>query len=340
MRQITYSQAFVEGLDTCMRRMRNFSLVGNEVMGLGPHRVHLEKIWKTYPDRVRFPPTSEAAFSALAAGAAMSGEHVFCHLGAASFSYLSMTSIANEAATAHYASGGKIKVPVVFHMLHGLRIGGGTQHSVSPQAMYWNVPGLQIVLPASARDAKGLVTTAGMSDNPTVMFTHDLLIGTEGGVPEGDYEIPFGRADIKRRGRDVTVVATSWMVQVALQAAQLLADEGIDVEVLDPRTLVPFDHRSLIASVAKTGRLVVADETHLSCGVAAEISAIAAEHAFQYLKAPIVRVARPDVPTPFSRPLEDFITPTSGKIADAVRRVTGKSGARTRGRRPPRTELR
>ena len=324
MRQITYSQAFVEGLDTCMRRMRNFSLVGNEVMGLGPHRVHLEKIWKTYPDRVRFPPTSEAAFSALAAGAAMSGEHVFCHLGAASFSYLSMTSIANEAATAHYASGGKIKVPVVFHMLHGLRIGGGTQHSVSPQAMYWNVPGLQIVLPASARDAKGLVTSAGMSDNPTVMFTHDLLIGTEGGVPEGDYEIPFGRADIKRRGRDVTVVATSWMVQVALQAAQLLADEGIDVEVLDPRTLVPFDHRSLIASVAKTGRLVVADETHLSCGVAAEISAIAAEHAFQYLKAPIVRVARPDVPTPFSRPLEDFITPTSEKIADAVRRVTGK----------------
>lgn len=324
MRQITYSQAFVEGLDTCMRRMRNFSLVGNEVMGLGPHRVHLEKIWKTYPDRVRFPPTSEAAFSALAAGAAMSGEHVFCHLGAASFSYLSMTSIANEAATAHYASGGKIKVPVVFHMLHGLRIGGGTQHSVSPQAMYWNVPGLQIVLPASARDAKGLVTTAGMSNNPTVMFTHDLLIGTEGGVPEGDYEIPFGRADIKRRGRDVTVVATSWMVQVALQAAQVLADEGIDVEVLDPRTLVPFDRRSLIASVAKTGRLVVADETHLSCGVAAEISAIAAEHAFQYLKAPIVRVARPDVPTPFSRPLEDFITPTSGKIADAVRRVTGK----------------
>lgn len=324
MRQITYSQAFVEGLDTCMRRMRNFSLVGNEVMGLGPHRVHLEKIWKTYPDRVRFPPTSEAAFSALAAGAAMSGEHVFCHLGAASFSYLSMTSIANEAATAHYASGGKIKVPVVFHMLHGLRIGGGTQHSVSPQAMYWNVPGLQIVLPASARDAKGLVTSAGMSDNPTVMFTHDLLIGTEGGVPEGDYEIPFGRADIKRRGRDVTVVATSWMVQVALQAAKELADEGIDVEVLDPRTLVPFDHRSLIASVAKTGRLVVANETHLSCGVAAEISAIAAEHAFQYLKAPIVRVARPDVPTPFSRPLEDFITPTSEKIADAVRRVTGK----------------
>lgn len=325
MRKITYSQAFVEGLDYCMRKMRNFSLVGNEVMGLGPHRVHLEQIWKTYPDRVRFPPTSEAAFSALAAGAAMSGEHVFCHLGAASFSFLSMTSIANEAATAHYASGGKIKVPVVFHMLHGLRIGGGTQHSVSPQAMYWNVPGLQIVLPSCARDAKGLVATAGLSENPTVMFTHDLLIGLEGEVPEKDYEIPFGKADIKRRGKDVTLVATSWMVQVSLDAAKILADEGIDVEVVDPRTLVPFDKKTLIASVAKTGRLVVADETHLSCGVTAEISAIVAEEAFQYLKAPILRVARPDVPTPFSRPLEDFITPTKEKIADAVRRVMRKT---------------
>jgi pyruvate/2-oxoglutarate/acetoin dehydrogenase E1 component len=321
MRKITYSQAFVEGLDYCMRKLPNFSLVGNEVMGLGPHRVHLEKIWKNYPERVNFPPTSEAAFSALAAGAAMSGEHVFCHLGAASFSFLSMTSIANEAATAHYASGGKLKVPVVFHMLHGLRIGGGTQHSVSPQSMYWNVPGLQIVLPSSARDAKGLVATAGLSDNPTVMFTHDLLIGMEGEVPQMDYEIPFGRADIKRAGRDVTLVATSYMVQLALQAADTLAAEGIDVEVLDPRTLVPFDKEALIASVSKTGRVVVADETHLSCGVASEISAIVAEEAFHYLKAPILRVARPDVPTPFSRPLEDFITPTADKIAGAVRRV-------------------
>ena len=321
MRKITYSQAFVEGLDYCMRKLPNFSLVGNEVMGLGPHRVHLEKIWKKYPQRVNFPPTSEAAFSALAAGAAMSGEHVFCHLGAASFSFLSMTSIANEAATAYYASGGKIKVPVVFHMLHGLRIGGGTQHSMSPQSMYWNVPGLQIALPASARDAKGLVATAGLSDNPTVMFTHDLLIGMEGEVPQKDYEIPFGQADIKRAGRDVTLVATSYMVQVALQAAQMLAAEGIDVEVLDPRTLVPFDRKTLIASVAKTGRLVVADETHLSCGVASEISAIVAEEAFHHLKAPILRVARPDVPTPFSRPLEEFITPTADKIAAAVRRV-------------------
>ena len=261
MRKITYSQAFVEGLDHAMRKLPNFSLVGNEVMGLGPHRVHLEKIWKTYPERVNFPPTSEAAFSALAAGAAMSGEHVFCHLGAASFSFLSMTSIANEAATARYASGGKLKVPVVFHMLHGLRVGGGTQQSMSPQAMFWNVPGLQIALPASPRDAKGLVATACLSENPTVMFTHDLLIGMEGEVPARDYALPFGQADIKRKGRHVTVVATSYTVQVALQAAARLAEEdGIEVEVLDPRTLVPLDRRAIPFALVTNKTVASAEE--------------------------------------------------------------------------------
>lgn len=321
MRTITYAQALVEGLATCMRTLPNFSLIGNEVLGLGPHRVHLETLKKAFPDRMNWPPTSEGAFAALAAGAAMSGERVFAHLGAASFSFLAMTSIANEAATARYASGGKIKVPVVYHMLHGLRIGGGTQHSVSPQPMYWNVPGLEIVLPASPRDAKGLVVAAVKSDNPTLVFTHDLLIGLEGDVPEGDFEIPFGQAEIRREGRDATVVATSFSVQLALQAAGKLAAEGIEVEVIDPRTLVPLDRKSILASVAKTGRLVVADETHRSCGVASEISAIVAEEGFSFLKAPITRVTRPDVPTPFSRPLEETITPTADKIADAVRRV-------------------
>jgi pyruvate/2-oxoglutarate/acetoin dehydrogenase E1 component len=321
MRKITYAQAFVEGLDHCMRTMPNFSLIGNEVLGLGPHRVHLEKLWKAYPGRVSFPPTSEGAYAALAAGAAMSGEHVFCHLGAASFSFLAMTAIANEAATARYASGGKLKVPVVYHMLHGLRIGGGTQHSVSPQAMYWNVPGLQVVLPASPRDAKGLVAAACRSDNPSVMFTHDLLIGMEGDVPEEDFVIPLGQAEVKRKGRDATVVATSYTVQLALQAAGALAKEGIEVEVVDPRTLVPLDKATILGSVASTGRLVVADETHRSCGVAAEIAALAAEEAFTHLKAPVLRVTRPDVPTPFSRPLEDAITPTADMIAAAVRRV-------------------
>ncbi len=321
MRKITYAQAFVEGLDCAMRKHPNLSLIGNEVLGLGPHRVHLEKIWKAYPERVHFPPTSEGAFAALAAGAAMSGERVFCHLGAASFSFLAMTAIVNEAATAHYASNGKLKVPVVYHMLHGLRVGGGTQHSMSPQAMFWNIPGLQVVLPASPRDAKGLVASACSSDNPSVMFTHDLLIGAEGEVPEEDYEIPLGRAEVRRGGRDVTVVATSYTVQIALQAAAALSKEGIEAEVLDPRTLVPLDREAIVSSVAKTGRLVVADETHRSCGVASEIAAIAAEEAFRLLKAPVLRVTRPDVPTPFSRPLEDALTPRAEDIVRAVRKA-------------------
>jgi len=321
MRTITYAQAFVEGLDYAMTKLPNLSLIGNEVLGLGPHRVHLEKIWKKYPERVHFPPTSESAFSAIAAGAAMSGERVFCHLGAASFSFLAMSAIANEAATAGYASAGKLKVPVVYHMLHGLRIGGGTQHSMSPQAMFWNVPGLQVVLPATARDAKGLVASACTSDNPSVMFTHDLLIGLEGEVPGEDYEIPLGQADVKRSGRDVTVVATSYAVQLALQAAATLSKEGIEAEVVDPRTLVPLDKGAILSSVARTGRLVIADETHRSCGVASEIAAIAAEEAFLHLKAPVLRVTRPDVPTPFSRPLEDAVTPTADMIAAAVRAV-------------------
>jgi pyruvate dehydrogenase E1 component beta subunit len=321
MRRITYAEAFVEGMDYCMRTMPEVSLVGNEVLGLGPHRVHLEKIWKRYPERVSFPPTSEGAFGALAAGAAMSGERVFAHMGAASFSFLAMTAIANEAATAHHVSDGKLRVPVVYHMLHGLRIGGGTQHSMSPQSMYWNVPGLEIVLPASPRDAKGLIASAIKSDNPTLMFTHDLLIGMEGEVPQEDFEIPFGEADVKRAGCDATVVATSYTVQLALQAADRLSGEGVDIEVIDPRTLVPLDRDAILASVAKTGRLVIADETHRSCGVASEIAAIVAEEGFRFLKAPIVRVTRPDVPTPFSRPLEDYIALTPEKIADGVRRV-------------------
>jgi acetoin:2,6-dichlorophenolindophenol oxidoreductase subunit beta len=321
MRSITYAQAFVEGLDHAMRTIPNLSMIGNEVLGLGPHRAHLENLWKAYPERVNFPPTSEAAFAALAAGAAMAGEHVLCHLGAASFSYLAMSSIANEAATAFYASGGKIRVPVVFHMLHGLRIGGGTQHSVSPQAMYWNVPGLQVILPASPRDAKGLIAAACASQNPSVMFTHDLLIGTEGEVPEDAYAIPLGQAEVKRRGRDATVIATSWQVQQALQAAETLAKDGIEVEVVDPRTLVPLDKETILSSVRKTGRLVVADETHRSCGVASEFAALAAEEAFANLKAPVLRVTRPDVPTPFSRPLEDAVTPTPDDIAAAVRKA-------------------
>lgn len=321
MTEMSYAEAMIDGMHGCMEADPRVSVLGNEVLGLGPERVHLERIKESFPGRITFPPTSEAAYSATAIGAAMAGERVFVHLGAASFSYLAMSSIANEAATAHATSGGELRVPVVIHMLHGLRIGGASQHSESPQAKFWNTPGLEIALPASPRDAKGLVRSALKSDNPTVILTHDLLLALRGEVPEGDFNIPLGEAEIKRQGSDVTVVATSYTVQVALAAAESLAAEGIDVEVVDPRTLVPLDRETILASVAKTGRLVVADETNQSCGVASEISAIVAEEGFASLQAPILRVTRPDAVVPASPVLEGALTPTAEKIASAVRRV-------------------
>ena len=248
----------------------------------------------------------------------MAGMRPLVDIATASFIFNAFPQVVNEAANAHYMTGGQVPVPVVFHLLHGLRGGGGAQHSHSPQAMLWNTPGLEIALPASPYDVKGLLKTAARSSNPTIFVDHSRLFEVKGPVPEGDYDIPFGLADVKRSGRDVTIVATSLMVQVALRAAADLAAKGIECEVVDLRTIVPLDKATLLASVAKTGRVVVVDECHRSCGVAAEISAIIAEEGFHYLKAPIRRVTTPDVPIPASPPLEKYIEPTAEKVAAAV----------------------
>ena len=218
-------------------------------------------------------------------------------------------------------SGGQTRAPVVFHVLHGLRGGGAAQHSHSPQAMLWNCPGLEIALPSSPRDVKGLLKTAVRTDNPTVFVDHGFLFEVRGPVPEADEAIPFGLADIKRTGKDVTVIATSYMVQRSLSVADRLAQEGIDVEVVDPRTLVPLDFETLMASVEKTRRVVIVDECRQSCGVAAELAARIGEAGFDKLKAPIRRVTTLDVPVPFSRPLEDFISPSETRITEAIRAV-------------------
>jgi len=223
------------------------------------------------------------------------------------------------------SSGGRIKAPFIMHLNHGIVMGTSSQHSESPQSMYWNLPGIEMALPSSGSEFKGLMLTAMQRDNPVMLFTHGLLYGAEDDVPEGDYRIPFGEAAIKRTGKDATVVATSLTVGVALQAAAQLAKENIDVEVIDPRTLVPLDKRAILASVAKTGRLVVADETRLNCGVASEISAIVAEEGFGSLKAPIVRVARPNAPVSAAPTHEKFVMPSAEKIVAAVRNVVHKS---------------
>jgi pyruvate dehydrogenase E1 component beta subunit len=318
-----YADAMLDVLTTFMEEDPNFVVMGNEVLGIGPQALQFEPFQRKYGDRIYFPPCSEASFAAVAAGAAMCGQRIFAHLGLAPFTYPAYSSIANEIATARLSSGGKIDVPVTLHMSHGLLHGGAAQHSESPLSIYWNLPGIEIVMPFEPADLKGLLRTAIKSDNPTLVVTHAFGYGVEGEVPDEDYEIPFGRAAVKREGGDVTIVTYSLMVAMALEAAGALAADGIEAEVIDLRTLVPLDERTILDSVARTGRLVVADEGRMRCGVASEIAATVSERGFDSLKAPPARVARMDVPVPGNQVQEAYVSPSAEKIIAAARGVTG-----------------
>jgi pyruvate/2-oxoglutarate/acetoin dehydrogenase E1 component len=319
----SYAEALVDALYDSLAADDRVSLIGSYVLGLGPQRHLMDRVRKDFRDRIVDPPTAEAGAAATGVGAAMAGARTFVDLGTGSFPYLAWSQIVNEAAVGHYMSGGKISVPVTFHLLHGVRGGGAAQHSHSPQSMMCNAPGLEIAVPATAADVYGLVRTAFASPNPTVIVSHAKLLGIEGPMPADKKAIPFGRADVKRSGRDVTIVANSLMVHYSLAAATELAGEGIQAEVVDLRTAAPLDERAILDSVAHTGRLVVVDECPLRCGLASEVAATVAEHGFELLKAPIQRVTRAQVPVPYSPPLEAAVTPDAAKVAAAVRRVLG-----------------
>jgi acetoin:2,6-dichlorophenolindophenol oxidoreductase subunit beta len=319
----SYAAALVDALYDSLADDDRVSLIGSYVLGLGPQRHLMDRLRTDFRDRIDDPPTSEAGAAAVGIGAAMAGMRPFVDLGTAAFSFLAWSQVINEAPVSYYMSGGRIAVPVTFHLLHGVRGGGAAQHSQSPQSMMANAPGLEIVAPSTAADVYGLVRTAFKSNNPTVIASHAKLLGIETEVPDEKKPIPFGRADIKRRGRDVTVAANSLMVHYSLAAAQSLARDGIDVEVVDLRTLAPLDEDAILESVGRTGRLVVVDECPLRCGFASEVSATVAERGFDLLKAPIRRVTRPQVPVPYSAPLEAELTPDPVKIEAAVRAVVG-----------------
>lgn len=322
MPRITYAQALVNAVHAGMREDPRINLLGSYLLGLGPLRTLMDKLRADFADRIVDPPCSESAVVSLGIGAAMAGDRPIIDIGTASFVFEAWSQLVNEAGNAHAMTGGQVTVPAVFHMLHGLRGGSAAQHGHSPQAMLWNAPGIEIVLPSSPRDVKGLMRTALKSPNPTVMIDHAKLLGLEGDVPDGDVEIPFGVADVKREGSDVTIVATSQMVPLTLQAAEALAAKGVDAEVVDPRTIVPLDKDAILASVEKTGRLLVVDEANVSCGIASEIAAIVAEEAFDALRAPIRRVCRPDVPIPFSPPLEAAVSVDVDDIVVAASDLT------------------
>jgi len=321
MRELAYYEAKFEALHEIMAADERVHLINGTFLSLSPHRHVFQDLVKKYGDRMKSPPISELGFCGLATGAAMAGLRPIVDISTGSFIFEGWPQVCNEAANAFSMSAGQTRVPVVFHLFHGLRGGGAAQHSASPQAMLWNNPGLEIVLPSSPRDVKGLLKTAVASDNPTIFVDHVQLLEIRGEVPDNDSPIRFGQADIKRKGNDVTVISTSYMVQRCLQVADKLAGEKISVEVVDPRTLVPFDMATLMSSVEKAGRVVIVDETHQSCGVAAEIAARIAESGFDKLKAPVRRVATLDVPVPYSPPLEEYIGPREDRIIEAIRAV-------------------
>jgi pyruvate/2-oxoglutarate/acetoin dehydrogenase E1 component len=327
MPEKNYADAMLDVLSSFMEEDPNFVVLGNEVLGIGPEGMQFEPFQKKYGDRIYFPPCSEASYTALAAGAAMCGHRMFAHLGLASFTYPAISSLANEISTAHVSSGGTIGVPATLHISHGLLHGGGAQHSESPFSTYWSLPGIEIAVPSGAKEVKGLLRTAIESDNPTIVLTHAFGYGLKDDVPDDDYKIPFGVADAKREGGDVTVVACSMMVPVALEAAGKLAEDGIEAEVIDLRTLVPLDEQTILDSVGKTGRLIVVDEGRLRCGVASEIAATVSERALDSLKAPVARVARLDAPVAANQVQEAYISPSAEKIVEAAKQTVGEAAA-------------
>lgn len=319
----TYAEALIEALMEKAADDDRFAIIGRGILGHGAQAHFAQPLMDAYGARITDPPTSEGAVASMGIGAAMSGTPMFVHFGTASFTLEAVNQLIHEAGVAHSMSGGQITVPIVFHMYHGLRRGGAGQHSSSPQSMYANNPGLQLIMPTTPRDVKGMLRTVLNGNNPTLFIDHSALLGTEGEVPDAPYEIPLGVADIRREGADVTIVATSRAVLWAAEAAERLAADGIDAEVIDPRSVVPLDSEAIVSSVRKTGRLVTVDEGYQMCSIGSEIAALAAERAADALKAPVGRVARPPAPVPFSPPLEEAMMPGPERIIETVRKIMG-----------------
>jgi pyruvate dehydrogenase E1 component beta subunit len=324
-RKLTFGQAVREALAEEMRRDPTVFVMGEDVAEAGTVFKVLSGLVEEFgTERVMDTPISEAGFTGMGVGAAMTGMRPVIDIMFGDFLGLIMDQIANQAAKVHYMSGGTLKAPMVIRTTLGATRRSAAQHSQSLHAWPSHIPGLKVVLPSTPADAKGLLKAAIRDDSPVVFFEDKMGYALKGDVPEGDYVIELGKADIKREGEDVTIVATSSMVLVALEAADLLAADGISAEVVDPRTTVPLDVEALIRSAKKTSRAIVVDEGYQRYGVTAEIAAVISAGAFYYLDAPVVRMGAMDVPVPFSPVLEDLTVPTAATVAAAARRLCKK----------------
>ncbi len=325
MREITFGKAVNEAISEEMRRDPHVFMLGEDIAEAGTTFKVLEGLVEEFgTQRIIDTPISEAGFAGIGVGAAMTGMRPIVDIMFGDFITLAMDQIVNQAAKTHYMSGGKLKVPMVFRTTLGATRRSGAQHSQSLHAWMCHVPGLKVAIPSTPFDAKGLMKTAIRDDNPVVTFEDKMLFSQKGLVPEEEYTIPFGVADIKRAGTDITLVGTSSMVQVALAAAEHLAILGIQAEVVDPRTLKPLDTETLITSAKKTSRVIVIDEGHFSYGVTGELASIIADGAFYYLDAPIKRMGAMDVPVPFSPPLEDATVPTPEAVTNMAKMLCGR----------------
>jgi len=317
MAQMPYVAAIDAGIHQEMRRDPDVLYFGQNLATTENH----EFVAAYGPDRVRVTPISETAEIGIAIGAAMAGLRPVVELYMAEFMLVAMDQVVNEAPRFRYMSGGQVKVPLVLKAGYGFTAGWAGQHTGSLTALFMGVPGLKVVVPSTAADAKGLMATAIRDDNPVVYLHHYMLTLEQGEVPDGEYLVPFGKAEVRRAGGDVTIVATGWMVPRALAAAQQLAKEGINAEVIDPRTVAPLDLETILQSVDKTGRVVLVDQATRHASTTAMIAADIAEHRFNALKAPVTQVTAADTTIPYSEPLEAHVIPDEARIAAAVRKV-------------------
>jgi pyruvate dehydrogenase E1 component beta subunit len=327
VRELTYAQAVNEALAEEMRRDPTVCIFGEDVAEAGtPFKVLSGLVAEFGKERVIDTPISEAGFTGVGVGAAMTGLRPVVDIMFGDFITLTMDQMVNQAAKVHYMSGGKWKVPMVMRTTLGATRRSAAQHSQSLHAWFSHIPGLKVALPSTPYDVKGLLKSAIRDDNPVIIFEDKMMYKLKGPVPAEDYVVPLGVADIKRAGDDISLIATSSMVQVALEAAVLLAEVGISAEVVDPRTTWPLDEKTLIDSVKKTSRAIVLDEGYERYGVTAEIAAVVAAGAFYDLDAPVKRMGAMHVPIPFSPPLEDVTVPTGQTVFEAARGMVKRSG--------------
>lgn len=318
---MTYAEAIRDGIRMEMKRDPSVYLAGEDVGKFGGCFGVTAGLVDEFPEQVLDTPITETAIIGAAVGAAAAGLRPIAEIMFVDFTGVCMDELFNQAGKMRYMFGGKAKVPMVLKTICGGGMSAAAQHSQCMEAWFTHIPGVKTVMPATPADAKGLMAAAVRDDNPVVYIEHKQLLGVSGDVPEGEYVVPLGKADVKRSGSDVTIVAWSWMVAKALAAAEALAKEGISAEVVDLRTLVPFDKESVLQSVGKTGKLVIVHEAVRTGGFGGEIAATVAEEGFDLLDAPIKRVTAPDTPVPFAPVLEAAYLPSEAKIVRAVKEL-------------------